>query len=90
LVSAKDKRGSYDTGNVDDRDFKNTDFSWAFGLGYLATSGLGVDARYNLGISNINNTSRTADVRNSVFQFGLFYQFNNTGYTHSRYGHRRR
>lgn len=91
LVSAKDKRSGYETGNVETRDFKNADFSWAFGLGYLTDSGLGIDARYNLGISNINNTSRTAEVKNSVFQFGLFYQFSNaaprarSGYRH---GHR--
>jgi hypothetical protein len=36
-------------------DYKKVDFSWAFGASYVSNSGLGVDARYNLGISNIND-----------------------------------
>lgn len=55
-------------------DFKGADFGWAFGLGYLSNVGLGIDARYNLGISNINDLSST-NVNNRVFQVGLFYQF---------------
>jgi hypothetical protein len=54
--------------------FKGADFSWAFGFGYLSSVGLGVDARYNLGIANINDVSST-NVNNRVFQLGLFYQF---------------
>lgn len=52
---------------------KKTDFSWSFGAGYLTRSGLGIDARYNLGLSDIskNNTG----LKNRVWQIGLFYQF---------------
>jgi len=56
--------------------FKTVDFGWTFGLGYVTPSGFGVDARYNVGISSINDASSTA-VNNRVFQAGVFYQFNN-------------
>ena len=46
----------------------------SFGGGYLVRSGLGVDVRYNLGISNISENN-DVDVKNRVWQFGLFYQF---------------
>ena len=29
------------------------DFSWVFGLGFLTAANIGIDARYNLGPSNI-------------------------------------
>lgn len=63
------------------KDFlKSTDFSWSFGLGYLSVLGVGVSARYNLGINNINESVRVQGVQNNemnnrVWQFGLFYQF---------------
>jgi Outer membrane protein beta-barrel domain len=54
-------------------DVKSTDFVWAFGLGYLTRSGFGVDARYNLGLSNI--AIPDYGIKNRVWQFGVFYQF---------------
>lgn len=84
LISAKSK---YDgsSENIND-EFKGGDFSWAFGLGYLSESGLGVDARYNLGISNINDlpAPNNAKLRNSVFQLGLFYMFDSRHKAKSR------
>jgi hypothetical protein len=77
LVGAESKVGDVE---VDRKDSYSTiDFSWAFGAGYLFSSGFGIDARYNHGISNISDVSG-AEVRNRVFQFGVFYQFmhNNT------------
>jgi len=72
LASAKVKSG----GNSSDiKDiYKTFDFSWVFGVGYLTRSGFGVDARYNLGISNINDQS-SAGINNRVFAAGIFYQF---------------
>lgn len=56
-------------------DFKKVDFGWTFGVSYLIPgSGLGFDGRYNLGLSNINDLS-TREVKNRVWQFGVFYQF---------------
>ena len=65
--------------DVEDR-FKTTDFSWAFGVGYLSQHGIGINARYNLGISNINKDITVSgvnnpEINNRVWQFGLFYQF---------------
>ena len=73
LASSKRKAG----GNLTDiRDGYTTgDFSWSFGAGYLTSSGLGVDLRYNVGINNINNTGTDDKLQNRVFQAGLFYQF---------------
>lgn len=75
LTSAKDKIGNFETGDVFNSDFKNVDFSWSFGLGYRSVSGLGVDVRYNPGISNINNLGNEI-LHNDVLQLGLFYLFN--------------
>jgi hypothetical protein len=52
---------------------KSTDISWSFGLGFLTESGFGVDARYNLGLTDISEND--AGLKNRVFQIGLFYQF---------------
>jgi hypothetical protein len=80
LTTAKVKSGGV---SVDDKsDFKSTDFSWAFGIGYLSTANIGIDARYNLGLSNIeasNGGSTTGSLKNAVFQIGLFYVFGDSG-----------
>lgn len=73
LASAKRKSGATITdvsGN-----YTTGDFSWSFGAGYLTSSGVGVDLRYNVGINNINNTGGADKLQNRVFQAGLFYQF---------------
>lgn len=54
--------------------YKTVDVSWSFGASYLTTSGFGFDARYNLGLTNINDLS-SREVKNRVFQVGVFYQF---------------
>lgn len=61
---------------------KGADFAWAAGLGYHTKFGLGVGARYNVGLSKVSNVSNasweSADFKNSVLQVGLFYTlFNN-------------
>jgi hypothetical protein len=57
--------------------YKSTDFSWAFGVGYkIPLMNAGIDARYNLGLSNIAATEVSGySVKNSVFQLGVFYMF---------------
>ena len=75
LLNAKRKSGDV---SVDDNGFKSTAFSIPIGLGYLTTSGLGFDARYVFGISNINDDSNGATIHSNVFQFGIFYQFSDT------------
>jgi hypothetical protein len=75
LASAKRKSG----GTITDvkSDYTSADFSWSFGAGYLTSTGVGIDARYNLGINDINNTGSGDRLQNRVFQIGLFYQFKN-------------
>jgi hypothetical protein len=72
LASAKAKTGSTESDLKED--IKGTDVSWGFSLSYLSASQVGIGARYNLGLSNINE-SGSNDVKNRVFQVGLFYQF---------------
>lgn len=51
------------------------DFALGAGLGWIHTpSGFGVDARYNFGITNINENSSVKS-SNRGFQLGVFYQF---------------
>jgi len=73
LVSAKQKVGDIEI-DIDDT-FNSVDISWAIGAGYLFSSGVGIDARYNIGLSNISDDS-DFEAKNRVFQAGLFYQFN--------------
>jgi hypothetical protein len=53
--------------------YEKVDVSWAFGASYLTTVGIGFDARYNLGLTNINDGNQ--EMKNRVWQLGLFYQF---------------
>ena len=74
LLNAKSESGNAEADI--DNNFKRGDFAWTFGAGYLSHSGLGVDFRYNAGLTNISET--TNEVKNRVWQFGLFYQFRNS------------
>jgi hypothetical protein len=73
LVNAKSKTGS----NATDikNNLKTVDFGLGAGVGYVhPPTGFGVDARYNLGLSNINDNS-TVKSYNRGFQVGVFYLF---------------
>ena len=72
LVRAENKASG--TGTEVGPNYKNIDFSWAFGAGYKFASGFGVDARYNLGLSDVSDVS-TVETKNRAFQVGVFYQF---------------
>jgi hypothetical protein len=78
LLSANEKANGQ-TLNAKDAT-QSVDFSWAFGIGYkFSEIGLGIDARYNLGLTNVskNNSNSNGTEKNSVFQLGLFYIFGN-------------
>lgn len=78
------KVGSIST-TVDDATdgMKGTDFGLLLGAGYKAPMGLTIDARYNLGLSNVydedsdmfENVGTDNDFKNGVFQVGIGYQF---------------
>jgi hypothetical protein len=74
-LSSEVKQGDIEIDNDDD--VNTIDFSWSFGASYLFPGGIGVDARYNHGITNIYEPE-VPEVRNRVFQLGVFYQFMNT------------
>jgi len=72
LLSAKEKIGNVEY-NI--KEVLNTaDFGWEFGASYqFPGSGLGLDVRYTLGLTDITESS--SDIQNRVFAVGLFYQF---------------
>jgi hypothetical protein len=76
-VSSKIKTGDIEQ-NIKD-DVNTVDVSWSLGASYLFPEAIGIDARYNIGITNVND-AETPEVRNRVFQVGLFYQFMNTAH----------
>jgi Outer membrane protein beta-barrel domain len=54
--------------------FKGTDFSAALGLGWDAPFGFTVDARYNLGLSKINDATGSTDAKNQVIQVSVGFK----------------
>ncbi len=77
VVSSKVKTGDIEQ-NIKD-DVNRVDVSWSLGASYLFPEAIGIDARYNIGITNVND-AEIPKVRNRVFQVGLFYQFMNTNH----------
>lgn len=91
LVSAKSKVESTETdidGNLtrtsfeeDSKDFyKTVDFSFNFGAGYDFTPNWFVGARYNIGLTNVNDLGGAysiyeVDQKNSVLSFSVGYKF---------------
>jgi hypothetical protein len=64
-------------------DLKKIDASLGVGLGYLSYSGLGIEGRYNHGLTNINDVGGN-DLKNRVFQVSLFYMLDNAHKAKSR------
>lgn len=59
----------------DAKDFyKGSDFSAALGLGWDLPFGLTIDARYNLGLSKINDGTNSDKAKNQVFQVSVGYK----------------
>lgn len=58
-----------------DETSKSIDFGLGAGAGYELPMGLFFDVRYNLGLSNINDTDFGGDVKNTGFQVGAGYRF---------------
>lgn len=80
LLSAKDEydfEGGSEEEDIKDQ-LKGTDFGLNFGLGYKLENGLNFSARYNLGLSNVNDgdIDDGAEYKNGVFQIGIGFLFN--------------
>jgi len=82
LLGATIKEGEFPSTNVKSQT-KSPNYSWAFGVGYQLPAGLGLDIRYNLGLTDIaksNNISyNDATVKSNVFQIGIYFLFQNPG-----------
>ena len=73
LVNAKAKTPN-STADIKNN-FKKVDVGLGIGIGYVnPESNFGIDARYNLGLSNINENTSTKST-NRGFQVGVFYLF---------------
>ncbi|KAA1246392.1 porin family protein [Aquimarina sp. RZ0] len=56
--------------------FNSLEFSWAFGAGYKLKSGLFFQVRYNIGLTNINDTAVINIINNNaVAQLSIGYLF---------------
>lgn len=54
--------------------FKSIDYGWTIGLGYqMQGSGLGLSARYNIGLAKINDSDGDDKITNGVIQVGFHY-----------------
>jgi len=70
LLSAKNEGTNVKDG------FKKVDFAANLGVGYKLENGINFGARYNFGLSNINDVSGDPNkFRNSVFQLSIGYFF---------------
>jgi len=78
LTGVVDKVNDIETGFFTKEDFKSSDVSLGVGLGYKGLSGFGLGARYNLGLSNINNAG-SATIKNNVLQVGLMFSLGGVG-----------
>ena len=85
LIKAKIEGNGAEVTNTED--YKKTDIGVGLGLGYLSYSGIGINARYNLGLTDINDAddiTPASKIQNRVFQVGLFYMFDNSHKAKSR------
>jgi hypothetical protein len=77
LLSAKDKYEIMGVSQEEDvkDSFKSIDFGVNLGLGYALPSGLFIDARYNLGLSDINDSDGGPKINNGVIQVSVGFLF---------------
>ncbi len=76
-----DKHGGYSTAPTNiAKDQQKTEWALVSGIEYTAPFGLGVNIRYQYGLTNmaVGNSDTyviTDDIRNQIIQFGLYYRF---------------
>ena len=69
-VETVDISGNSSVSDVKDQ-LKGSDLSAAIGLGWDLPFGLTVDGRYNLGLSDINDSASAETIKNQVFQVSV-------------------
>ena len=81
IVSAENKVDGEDDEDVKDQ-VNNTQFSWAITAGFDHSSGFGVFARYNFGLTKVLDEGffgQEVEIKQSVAQIGLRWTFNKGG-----------
>lgn len=74
LLAANQKFGD-DSEDVK-KQMKSTALSWALGAGYRFVNGVGIGARYNLGLSHLlKGDDKEGKLTSNVFQLSLSYAF---------------
>ncbi len=53
--------------------YSTTDFLLAFGVGWKSDNNITIDARYNLGLTSINNYEGVPDTKNNLFSITVGY-----------------
>jgi hypothetical protein len=73
-LSAKLKTDNgLDKEEIDLKDgIKNIGFSWGLGAGFKCKSGFGIGARYNRGLSSLDDTEDNAKITSNGFHVGVF------------------
>jgi len=71
-------KAEFDGDNVKDS-FKNSDTSLALGVGWDLPLRLSVDARYNLGLSDISDDPNFDTIKNQVWQISVGFKLFNFG-----------
>lgn len=74
LLSAKSKPDAGGSADVKSY-FKSTDVSGVFGADYVLPGGFNIGARYQLGLSDINNSGGGTTIKNTAFNFTVGYTF---------------
>ena len=73
-----------EAGNIEDcrevkDQLKGTDISVGLGAGWDLPFGLTIDARYNLGLSDVSDQDGADDIKNQVFQISVGYRLISIG-----------
>ena len=83
LASAKqdilDEAGNIEDGRDVKDQLKGTDISVGLGAGWDLPFGLTIDARYNLGLSDVSDQDGADDIKNQVFQISVGYRLISIG-----------
>lgn len=82
LVSVDDKINDVEQNIYSTNNLNSIDIGLPLGISYLGYSGFGVDARYNIGLTDVFEDAREA--KNNVFQVGVFYLFDHRHKARSR------
>jgi len=75
LLSAKSKTeisGEKETQDLKDQ-MKSIAFAWSVGAGFKLQNGVGIGARYNFGLTTIDDSDEASKLNSSGFHIGLFY-----------------